>query len=90
MNVQPLKRGDIATTIMRFGICAIVRDELHHILEWLAFHSLVGAERFWLAVNDPEGEPMQRRLAAPLAAGIVSLRLMPGDAQQLAAYKWGD
>jgi hypothetical protein len=74
---------------MRFGVCAIVRDELPHILEWLAFHSLVGAERFWLAVNDPEAEPMQRRLATAIASGIVSLRLMPGDARQLAAYAWG-
>jgi Glycosyl transferase family 2 len=74
---------------MRFGVCAIVRDELHHILEWLAFHSLMGAERFWLAVNDPEAEPMQKRLAVPIASGIVHVRLMPGDAQQLAAYAWG-
>jgi hypothetical protein len=74
---------------MRFGVCSIVRDERHHILEWLAFHALVGAEHFWLAVNDPEGETMERRLAAPIASGLVSLRLMPGDAQQLTAYAWG-
>jgi hypothetical protein len=74
---------------MRFGVCAMVRDELHHILEWLAFHSIIGAERFWLALNDPEPGPLQRQLAAPVASGVVCVRSMPGDAQQLAGYAWG-
>src|SRR4051812_21283848 len=74
---------------MRFGVCAIVRDELNHILEWLAFHSLMGAERFWLALNDPEPERLEGHLAHLIASGIVNVRLMPGGAQQLAAYAWG-
>lgn len=32
----------------RLAICAIVRDEAPHIIEWMAFHRLVGVSRFVL------------------------------------------
>lgn len=33
-------------------ICAIVRDESPYLLEWLAFHRLVGVDRFYLYDDD--------------------------------------
>lgn len=37
---------------VELALCAILRDEAAHVAEWLAFHRLVGVERFHLYVDD--------------------------------------
>jgi len=58
------------------AVCAIVRDEGPFLAEWIAFHRLVGVERFHLYDNGSTDET--RDVLAPyLADGTVTLRDWP-------------
>ena len=55
------------------ALCAIVRDEGPYLAEWIAFHRLVGVERFHLYDNGSTDETMA--VLAPLIAdGVVTVR----------------
>jgi len=51
--------------------------EAFHIKEWLAFHRLAGAARFWLACNDPDPQPLLQLLDAHIQPGLVAVRHVP-------------
>lgn len=42
------------------SLCAIVRDQEHYIKEWLAFHRIVGVEKFYLRLNDCEDKTYEK------------------------------
>jgi hypothetical protein len=58
------------------AICAIVRDEGPYLAEWIAFHRLVGVERFHLYDNGSTDETMAV-LAPYVAEGTVTVRRWP-------------
>lgn len=58
------------------ALCAIVRDEGPYLAEWIAFHRLVGVERFFLYDNGSTDE--SAAVLAPLCAdGTVEVRPWP-------------
>jgi hypothetical protein len=68
------------------SVCAIYRDEAPYLREWVAFHRLVGVERFYLYNNRSSDDHLEA-LAPYLEDGTVELcdwRLYPG---QVAAYE---
>ena len=71
--------------MLYFSICAIFRDEAPYLREWIEFHKLVGAERFFL--YDNESSDGSGEVVAPYVdAGEIVVRpwhLHPG---QLPAY----
>jgi hypothetical protein len=58
------------------ALCAIMRDEGPYLAEWIAFHRLVGVERFYLYDNGSTDESA-KVLAPWVAEGIVELRPWP-------------
>jgi hypothetical protein len=68
------------------SVCAIYRDEARYLREWVAFHRLVGVDRFYLYNNRSKDDHLEA-LAPYLEDGTVVLRdwrLYPG---QIAAYE---
>ena len=70
------------------AVCAIYRDEADYLAEWVEFHRLVGAERFFLYNNFSEDH--HREVLAPyVEEGLVTVRDWPvldGRVGQIAAY----
>lgn len=70
----------------KIAICAIFKDEARYILEWLAFHRLVGVDQFVLYDNASSdgGADLIRRSAF---ASRVTLIDWPGTGMQIPAYQ---
>ena len=74
---------------LRIGIGAIVRNEAPYLLEWIAFHRVLGIERFFIADNGST-DGSGAILAALAAAGVVHhlpFPGRPGTPPQLPAYE---
>jgi hypothetical protein len=68
------------------SVCAIYRDVASYLAEWIEFHRLVGAERFFLYDNGSVDE--HREVLAPyVGAGIVEVTDWPEFPGQTSAYK---
>jgi O-antigen biosynthesis protein len=71
--------------VERIAICAIFRDEAPYLLEWLAFHDMIGVDQFYLYDNgssDGGGDLIRRsRLARNVT--LIDWPERPG---QLSAY----
>lgn len=62
-----------ARTKHELAVCAIYRDEADYLAEWVEFHRLVGAERFFLYNNFSEDH--HREVLAPyVEEGLVTVR----------------
>jgi hypothetical protein len=68
------------------SICAIYRDEGPYLREWIEFHRLAGAERFFLYDNLSEDDHREA-LAPYVQEGTVVLREWPPFPGQLEAYE---
>jgi len=68
------------------AVCAIFRDEAPYLREWIAFHRLVGVERFYLYDNGSDDGPGSV-LAPYVAEGCVDLRPWPIPFHRSAARK---
>jgi hypothetical protein len=68
------------------AVCAIYRDEASNLREWVAFHRLVGVERFFLYDNR-SGDDHLTALAPFLEDGSVVLHDWPMWPGQLEAYE---
>lgn len=74
---------------MEFYISAIVKDEYESLLEWLAWHRVIGVSGFFLADNGST-DGTRELLSALQDAGVVQLFDFPGEADvrpQLPAYQ---
>lgn len=60
-----------AGNVLRLGIAAIVKDEADALLEWIAFHRVVGVSHFLMADNDSQ-DGTSELLAALQTQGIVT------------------
>lgn len=72
----------------RLAIGAIVKNEAPYVLEWVAYHRVLGVDRFFIADNGSDDGTTQL-LAALHAIGIVDHFAFPGTAgrpPQLPAY----
>ena len=38
--------------MLKIAVCAIFKDEAPYLLEWLAFHKMIGVDLFFLYDND--------------------------------------
>jgi hypothetical protein len=68
-----------------FSVCAIYRDEAPYLREWIEFHRLVGAERFFLYDNrstDAHGEA----LAPYIETGIALVHDWPEEPGMVTAF----
>ena len=54
------------------SICAVYRDEAPYLREWVAFHSLVGVERFYL-YNNRSDDGHREALAPYVEDGSVTI-----------------
>ena len=73
---------------LRIAIAAILKNEAPYILEWVAYHRVVGVDRFFVADNDSDDGSTQL-LAALDAASVIShipFPNVPNKPPQLAAY----
>lgn len=80
---------DKATNDSRIGICAIFKNEGPYILEWLAFHRVVGIDEFFIADND-SNDKSSELLAELDRLGLIRLLKFPtppNEAPQLPAYR---
>lgn len=70
------------------AVCAVFRDEAPYLAEWIAFHRLVGVERFYLYDNRSTDD-WRSALAPELADGTVVVHPWPREPRraQLAAYE---
>jgi hypothetical protein len=67
------------------SVCAIFRDEAPYLAEWVEFHRLVGAERFFL--YDNRSDDASRDVLAPyVEEGIVTVHDWPPHPGQGPAY----
>lgn len=78
------------------SVCAIYRDEGPYLREWVAFHRVVGVERFFLYNNRSSDDGHREALAPYIQEGVVELHEWPdclppdvvtGDATQTAAFQ---
>jgi hypothetical protein len=68
-----------------FSIVAIVKNETPYIAEWIEYHLLAGARRFF--IYDNESTDNLRELLEPyIRDGIVEYIFFPGKRRQVAAY----
>ena len=71
----------------KFGIVAMMRNEAPYLLEWIAYHRLLGFGQ--IAIYDNQSNDASARILAPLAkAGIVNAKFWSDrPAKQFKAYK---
>ena len=67
------------------SVCAIFRDEAPYLREWIEFHRVVGAERFFL-YNNLSVDDYLKELAGYIDAGVVVLKDWPEEPGQYGAY----
>ncbi len=67
------------------SVCAIYRNEADYLREWIEFHRIVGAERFFL-YNNASADNHEQVLAPYVADGTVVLKDWPVVPGQLSAY----
>ena len=78
-----------ASGISKIGIGAIVKESSPALLEWIAYHRVVGVERFWIADNGCEATTRQLLLDLD-RLGIINYINFPSKfakGSQLPAYK---
>lgn len=71
---------------IELAVCAIFRDEARYLAEWVAFHRIQGAERFYLYDNLSEDD-WRTELAPEIEAGIVEVTHWPPEPGQMSAYE---
>ena len=78
------------------SVCAVYRDEGPYLREWVAFHRVVGVERFFLYSNRSSEDGHREALAPYVDEGVVTLHEWPdclppgivtGEATQAATYQ---
>jgi hypothetical protein len=71
------------------GICAIIKNECDYIIEWLAYHRVMGIRNFYIADNDSD-DGSSELLMSLHHAGLIERVYFPtveGQAPQLPSYR---
>ena len=79
----------LAACGLRLAIGAIVKNEGPYLLEWIAYHRVLGVDRFFIADNGSDRRQRRRSSRPSTAAGIVRhlpFPDRPGERPQLPAY----
>lgn len=72
---------------MRYlSLCCIVKDEDPFLKEWVAYHSLLGVEHFYIYDNMSH-KPVREALGSFADSSRITIRRVPGNAMQLPVYK---
>lgn len=66
---------------------AIVRDQGRYVKEWLAFHRLIGVERFVIALHKCSDDTKERILELPFVKDIELYEITKGDKAQMRIYR---
>jgi glycosyl transferase family 92 len=82
---QPDSRGAREPKQFQLAACAIYRNEAPYLREWVAFHRLMGVERFYLYDNQ-SSDDHREALAPYIEEGIVVPHDWPEQPGQLSAY----
>ncbi|MDR2904393.1 MAG: glycosyltransferase family 92 protein [Helicobacteraceae bacterium] len=81
-----LKKEDSLVTPNYLAICAIAKDEGVYFKEWIEYHLLVGAQKFYIYDNE-SSDDTKNVLQPYIDRGIVEYIYFPGKYMQLPAYK---
>lgn len=73
LSAQLIWRRSTTRQKWSIGVCAIFKNESHHLEEWLEFHSLMGVEHFFL-YNDCSTDDFMTVLQPWINNGRVTLR----------------
>src|SRR3954447_16807791 len=68
------------------AVCAIFRDQARYLAEWVSFHRIQGAERFYLYDNRSTDD-WQVELRPEIEAGIVEVTHFPFVPAKARAYE---
>jgi glycosyltransferase involved in cell wall biosynthesis len=68
------------------SLCAILLNEAPYVLEWIAFHRLVGIEHFYIYDNGSTDGTVEL-LRERFPAGLITIIDWPRPAAQVAAYR---
>jgi hypothetical protein len=82
---EPEAAGERVAKPIRLAVCAIYRNEGRYLREWVAFHKLVGVERFYLYDNR-SSDAHREALEPYIEEGTVVLHDWPQHPGQLGAY----
>lgn len=67
------------------GLCCIVKDETPFLEEWIAYHTLLGVESFFIYDNGSR-TPVAETLSRLLEPGYITVYSVPGRAKQIPCY----
>lgn len=75
--------------MLTLGLAGIVKNEADALLEWIAYHRVVGVERFFIADNESTDgtREMLGALAAHGVLEVIDVPTRPGRKPQLPAYE---
>ena len=90
LGFQPLP-PDPADHPIGLAVCAIAKNEARYLLEWIAYHRVMGVDHFLVFDNDSDDgtSEMLDRLAERGFVERVPWPTEPGTAPQLSAYEEG-
>jgi hypothetical protein len=64
----------------------IIKDDARVIREWLAYHTVIGVQHFWIACNDEDPSEFYAAVQPFAIRGLLHMFHMPGPRMQLPAY----
>src|SRR3954471_21483324 len=70
------------------AVCSMYRDHAEYLREWIEFHRLVGAERFFLYDNESRDDH-EEVLTPYVESGIVEVHAWPTPASVERGVPWG-
>lgn len=68
------------------SIVAIMKQEELNVLEWVAYHHVIGVDHFYIYSNDEDPSEMRRVLAKYIDSGVVTLNHAPGPVMMFKCY----
>lgn len=69
----------------KLSVVAIMKHEQPYVLEWVAYHHVIGVDHFYIYDNE-ENSGMDKILAKYIEQGIVTLIPAPGDVMMFKCY----
>jgi len=83
---RPYKSSYQEKLPLNFAVCAIFKNEAPYLREWIKFHQLLGAEKFYLFDNESTDD-WEVEVQDLVYDGLVEVEHVAGDAMQLPVYE---